>query len=187
MNYQNGKIYKITANINEDDGDIYIGSTTQSLSKRMAAHRNNYKRWKNAKTENKTSSILIFEKYTVENCRIELVELFPCETKEQLYAREGFYIKNKQCVNKIVPLRTVKEFYQDNREQIAETHKKYYQDNKEQKLEYQKQLYQTNKEQILEQKKQYQQNNKQNIAEYNKQYYLRKKAEKQQQENNPLV
>ena len=54
MNYQNGKIYKITANVNEDEGDIYIGSTTQSLSKRMAEHRNNYKRWKHGKT-NKTS------------------------------------------------------------------------------------------------------------------------------------
>ena len=34
--YKNGKIYCIRNNI---DDDIYIGSTTQSLSKRLAKHR----------------------------------------------------------------------------------------------------------------------------------------------------
>ena len=120
MNYQNGKIYKITANINEDDGDIYIGSTTQSLSKRMAAHRNKYKRWKNGKTENKTSSFLIFEKYFLENCVIVLIENFPCSSKEELLARESYFIRNNKCVNKSIAGRTVKEYYQDNKEQIAE-------------------------------------------------------------------
>ena len=35
-NYQNGKIYCIRNNI---DDDIYVGSTTQSLSRRMSKHR----------------------------------------------------------------------------------------------------------------------------------------------------
>ena len=35
-NYQNGKIYCVRNSI---DDDIYVGSTTQSLSKRMAKHR----------------------------------------------------------------------------------------------------------------------------------------------------
>ena len=34
--YQNGKIYKILNNI---DGDIYVGSTINALSHRMAQHR----------------------------------------------------------------------------------------------------------------------------------------------------
>ena len=34
--YKNGKIYCIRNNINDD---IYVGSTTQPLSKRMAWHR----------------------------------------------------------------------------------------------------------------------------------------------------
>ena len=36
--YTNGKIYCIRNNV---DDDIYIGSTTQALSKRMAKHRSN--------------------------------------------------------------------------------------------------------------------------------------------------
>ena len=36
MDYGNGKIYKI---VNTIDNDIYIGSTCQPLSKRMAWHR----------------------------------------------------------------------------------------------------------------------------------------------------
>ena len=49
MDYKNGKIYKITANINEEEGDIYIGSTTQALSKRYEKHRSGYKSWKKNK------------------------------------------------------------------------------------------------------------------------------------------
>ena len=39
--YKNGKIYCIRNNINDD---IYVGSTTQPLSKRMAQHREDAKR-----------------------------------------------------------------------------------------------------------------------------------------------
>ena len=42
--YKNGKIYCIRNNITDD---IYVGSTTQTLCKRMAKHRND------AKKENK--------------------------------------------------------------------------------------------------------------------------------------
>ena len=40
MTYKNGKIYCIRNTI---DDDIYVGSTTQLLCKRMAGHRNNMK------------------------------------------------------------------------------------------------------------------------------------------------
>ena len=39
--YKNGKIYCIRNNINDD---IYVGSTTQPLSKRMALHRQDAKK-----------------------------------------------------------------------------------------------------------------------------------------------
>ena len=40
MKYQDGKIYKI---LNSETSDIYVGSTTQKLSKRMTSHRTNFK------------------------------------------------------------------------------------------------------------------------------------------------
>ena len=40
MDYKNGKIYCIRNTI---DDDIYIGSTTQPLSKRMVGHRSDMK------------------------------------------------------------------------------------------------------------------------------------------------
>ena len=40
MTYKNGKIYCIRNTI---DADIYVGSTTQLLSKRMAMHRGKMK------------------------------------------------------------------------------------------------------------------------------------------------
>ena len=40
QDFNKGKIYKITNDYNDD---IYVGSTTQPLCKRMAAHKNKFK------------------------------------------------------------------------------------------------------------------------------------------------
>jgi hypothetical protein len=73
----------------------------------------------------------IFDEYGLENCKIELVELFPCTCKAELEAREGFYIKNNECVNRITVGRTQKEYYEENKEKILELDKQYKKDNKE--------------------------------------------------------
>ena len=103
-NYQNSKIYKLWS---PEGDDIYIGSTTVSLSRRKAKH----------KTQNNTSKIL-YEKYT--DVRIELLEECPCDNKEQLLKKEGEYIRNNKCVNKVIPDRThiesVKNYYESNKE-----------------------------------------------------------------------
>ena len=98
-NYGKGKIYKIQANV--DDSPVYIGSTTkQYLSQRMEKHRSDYKRW-NAGTGNKYSSFEIFDQYGIENCNIILIESFPCDSKDQLRAREDHFIKSiANCINK---------------------------------------------------------------------------------------
>ena len=98
VNYNNGKIYKIEA-INGKPEDIYIGSTTLLLCKRMAQHR-----------EGKCSSKILFEKYGVENCKIILIENVNVNTKEELLQKEAFYIRSLECVNKQIPLRTKKEY-----------------------------------------------------------------------------
>ena len=53
-----------------------------------------------------------------------------------------------------------KEYYQENKEKIAEYQREYYQKNKEKIKEYQRKYYQENKEKILEHIRNYYQENK---------------------------
>lgn len=88
-NYKNGKIYKIGYG-----NDIYIGSTTAPLSQRMAQHRYTYKN--NLK---KISVHSIFDKHGIENCCIELIELYPCRSKKDLERQEKKYINKYKTIN----------------------------------------------------------------------------------------
>ena len=139
VNYTNSKVYKIWST----QGDkIYVGSTTkQYLSQRMDAHRTEYKRWKDGKCKLITS-FQLFDEYGIENCFIELIEAKECNSKDELHKLEGKFIRELNCVNKVVSGRTRKEHYLDNKEHF----KQYYDDNKE----HFKQYYDTNKEKILE-------------------------------------
>lgn len=55
-----------------------------------------------------------------------------------------------------------KEYYQENKEKIAEYHIEYYQKNKEKIKEYQRKYYQENKEKILEHIRNYYKEKRQN-------------------------
>jgi hypothetical protein len=135
MDYNNGKIYKIVSNITDD---VYFGSTTQKLSKRIWSHRADYKMY----LQGKRCYISSFKILETGYYDIILVENFPCRTKEELHARERFYIENNNCINKNIPCRTDAEYRQDNKERykdyrkenkdmIAEYHKKWYLNNKD--------------------------------------------------------
>ena len=56
-----------------------------------------------------------------------------------------------------------KEYYQENKEKIAEYHIEYYQKNKEKLLKYQREYYQKNKEQIAKYQKEYYHENKEKL------------------------
>ena len=115
-------------------------------------------------------------------------------SKEDGYSQE-YYQQNKD---------KIKQYREQNKEQIREQQKQYYEQNKDKKKQYReqnkeqireqkkqyyeqkkdkkKQYYETNKEQILEQQKQYREQNKDKIREYQRDYYKRKKLEKQLKE-----
>ena len=124
IDYSKGKIYKIVDNTN---GNIYVGSTIQKLCERLRGHRTDYKSYLKGKQHYTTS----FDIIKNDNYEIILIENCPCNTREELLREERKYIENIRCVNKIIPTRTKKEHYQDNKEQILETHKEYYKNNKE--------------------------------------------------------
>jgi hypothetical protein len=112
-NYSKGKIYRIYSPSHLEDGE-YIGSTTQALAVRMASHRSDYRRYISGKKTILCSSKDIL-KY--EDARIELIEEYPCETKEQLLRKEGEYIRgSSKCINRVIAGRTDKEYYHENKE-----------------------------------------------------------------------
>jgi hypothetical protein len=150
---KNGKIYKLWS---PEGDDIYIGSTVNSLAKRKTVHKQNYN------NDRGCSSKILFQKY--DDVRIELIEKFACENRMELNAREGYYIRTLDCVNKVISGRTPKEFSKQWREANREKLKEYYK-------EYSKKYYQKNKEKI----KEYSEDNREKIKEYKKQYHEKNK------------
>jgi hypothetical protein len=108
------------------------------LCQRLAQHRSSYKAYQSGKYHFVTS----FKLLEIGDCEIILLEKFPCNSREELNARERFYIETMNCVNKFIPTRTSKEYYDDNKIRISETYKEYYDGNKirisEQKKQYRK-------------------------------------------------
>jgi hypothetical protein len=160
--YSKGKIYKIVADTDEEYLP-YVGSTIEELSQRMAGHRAFYKSWKKGKGTH-IKSYDLFDKFGIENCKIILLEEYPCDSKMKLLMKEREWFDKMECCNKNKPFRLVeekveyekeyqKEYRDEHKEIIAEKAKIHYEANKEQFLEKAKIHYEANKEQFLEKKK----------------------------------
>jgi len=114
--YANGKIYKIES---LSAGLVYYGSTYTSLAKRMYRHRNQ---------ERSKSMMTSREVLAYPDAEIVLVENYPCNSKDELHAREHFYISNNTCVNQrgkhgIVatdPTEYARQYYEIVRERVLE-------------------------------------------------------------------
>ena len=168
--YTNGKIYQITDTTHTMS---YIGSTINTLSRRMAQHRNIYKRFVNGKCIVRLSAFDLFEEFDVENCKIVLIEVYPCNSKEELFAREGYHIANVECINKCIMGRTKKEHYEDNKDDSLNSVRVYRQLNIE-KLRERESLYrQVNREAIRERKKLYRTLNIEKVRESEKTHYYK--------------
>lgn len=160
MDYKNGKIYTLRSHQTDK---IYIGSTSTPLHKRLYNHKKLYECWKRGNSVYVTS----YEILKYPDVYIELLEEFPCDNKLQLNTREGEYIRKMDCVNKIIPCRTPKEYYHDNRDLILRKKKEFYNSNKEDKKVY----YKNNKERY----KEYYKNNRERIIKYQKERYRKNK------------
>jgi Uri superfamily endonuclease len=163
--YQKSKIYKLWS---PSKNLVYYGSTVQALSQRLAEHLSRKKKIS-------CVSYLILD---CEDYKMELVEEYPCNNKQQLLKKEAEYIKNNECCNKAIPQRTYKEYRVDTAIVFKEKIKHYYKNNADKIKEQQKQYYKDNSDKIKERQKQYDKNNADKINERKKQYRLKKKAEK---------
>ena len=153
--YENGKIYCIR---NWVDDDIYVGSTTQALSKRMEKHRSDAKRG----VKGKGKLYQIMNERGIENFYIELIECHKCNTKEELFKKEGEWIRKMGTLNGQIQGRTPEQYRKD----IVE-----------QKQEYDKQRREDKREEISEQQKLKYENNKEHYKQKSSDNYYKKKEE----------
>lgn len=154
--YKSGKVYAIKS---PNTDKMYIGSTYQALCKRMAVHRDN---WKNGKN---VSSKIILE---AGDAYAELIELYPCETREQLVKKEGEHIKanRDKAVNKRIAGRTSQEWYQHNSI-----------NNRDAFLQYQRDYYNANKDIVKIKRKNYYLQNRERVIARQLAYVAKKKLQ----------
>lgn len=115
--YQQAKIYRLFSPTKDL---VYYGSTTESLSTRLAKHTYTFRNPEKYKGKRDASNIIECSDY-----KIELVKDFPCDNKKQLAREEGTYIRENKCINKLVAGRTPAEYRADNADKIREYSKKY--------------------------------------------------------------
>ena len=148
MDYKNGRIYQI---LNTVTNDVYVGSTCQPLSKRMAVHRENM----NSKADQNRPLYLQMAAHGKDNFYIELLEEFPCETKEQLNQRKFVYTRQIGTLNSRIIGRTPEEYRlkeqvrrqkyrEENFERIKQTNQQYRESNQDKIKKY----YEENKDRI---------------------------------------
>ena len=128
----NGIIYKLES---QEDDKFYIGSSKHNINLRFSQHRARYNHF----LEGKGKKYTAFEILKYPTCSIELLEEIKYNNKEELLMKEKQYIKDNinNVINKNIPNRSLKEYYQDNKQK----YKDYYSNNRDQKLKYQNEYY----------------------------------------------
>jgi len=102
---------------------------------RFGTHRSDYNKWVKNNTKYSKKYSTACELFKVGTPTIELIELFPCGSKDELNAREGFYQRATNCVNKNIAGRKKAEYNEAHKEQISEYNKAYYKANAQQIVE----------------------------------------------------
>ena len=116
--YSLSKIYMITC---KTTNQKYIGATTmEHISTRLLQHIYTYHSYNNGK---KAIYCTSFEIIKNNNFKIELLEAFSCNNQDELNQKEAYYIESTDCINKKIPGRTLKKYYQDKKDEF----KNYYQ------------------------------------------------------------
>jgi len=141
-----GRVYKI---VSSKGNQIYIGSTIKTLRRRFQLHK-----------KDTSSSNILFDKYGVDNCRIELIKEYEVCDELHLQVYEQLWINKYKdkvvnklssfCIKKLYMKQYKKKYRENNREEIREKDKKYRDDHKEEIREKQKKHYENNRDKILE-------------------------------------
>ena len=168
INYQNALIYKLEC-CDPNITDIYIGSTC-NFNRRKTQHKYNC-----IKEQNKDYNIPVYQ-YIREtggwyNWKMLLVKQIPARDKRHLNKIEAKYIRELGAkLNSAIPLRTKKEYYQENKEILTEKKKIYVEKNKKKVKERKSKWHYKNRGKRLEEMKKYREKNKEKLREKNKEY-----------------
>ena len=119
VDYSQTCIYKLVHFDDLNDNNIYVGHTT-NMTKRKWEHKNAC-----CNPDNKHYNFKVYqfirENGGWEQWRIILVEKYPCNDVYEAISRERYWVKElKATLNKREPGRTIKEWCEDNKVQIAE-------------------------------------------------------------------
>jgi len=179
--YSKACIYKIWSHLTDR---IYIGSTCD-MTKRWSQHKKDYKNWKKGGNLGLTSSYLLFDLVGVENCEIEWLHDFPCETKKQLNKEEGRVqrqykdlLVNKKFNHGLEKAEYHKKYQEEHKTELAENSKKYREEHKTELAEKKKKYYEDHKTERAERGKKYNEEHKEERAEYAKKYNEEHKEER---------
>jgi group I intron endonuclease len=158
--YSKGKIYRLIC-----ENEEYIGSTCDTLSKRLHRHKNEAKR-----TGSKVYRHINDKGW--DNANMVLLEEYPCNSKLELERRERYWIEERlPSLNTNVPTRTIQEYRKVNAEKTKEYFKTYYEENKQSIQENNKAYREEHKGQIATNQKSYREDNKERLNASNKAYY----------------
>jgi hypothetical protein len=176
-NYSKGLIYQLRNKEDIDELNTYIGSTT-NFRKRKNQHKYDCCNMESSNYNYKLYQF-IRENGGWENWVMEWIEDYPCNSKRELERREGEITKEKQRLNVKIIGRTIKDWYEENKEEINKKKKDYRDKHKEiinkQVREYHdkhkeilkiknKERYQKNKDKIINYQIEYRKNNKELIS-----------------------
>ena len=162
--YNNAKIYKLCSDV---DDCFYIGSTCNSLAKRLSHHKYDASRRAEIKVYKHFNRIGLGE------MKIILIEKCDVNDKDELLRVEDRHIKdnikNPNCLNSWRAKRSFAEWKEEERDAYLERKRKFYQ---------------RHKDEILEKHKEYREKNRDSMVDYLKEYYAQNKEsllEKQRQ------
>ena len=153
VNYGNGKIYKI---VDFSNKNFYVGSTAQpKLCSRLGEHVSKFNCYMRGTNPKYCASMEILIN---ENYKIFLLEIYPCNSKEELNMKEQEHIDKLRCDSLVN-----KQDAYVSKEDMLIKQKKYREDNKEE-IKIKKQIYnQEHKEEIKIRKQIYHEEHKEEI------------------------
>ena len=157
-------VYNISC-LDESVKECYIGSTID-FKNRMWGHKHSCNN-ENSHNYNQPLYQFIRENGGWGAWKMTIIDSLTTIDKNVIEKCERKYVEEQEFrLNKELPSRTPKEYYEDNREKLLEQKRQYRQDHKEES----KQYYQDHKESALEYQKQYRQDHKEKASEHQKQY-----------------
>jgi hypothetical protein len=177
--YKNSKIFILEPKTQHPEEDIFYSSTTQPIFKRLS-------QFKKDNLKKNTSYKWLFDKYGIDNIKIVLIKSFSCNNKEELEAEEAKYIRENDCINKMINIKH-QETKKDKQEIKEEDKQEIKEEDKQKKEE--KEIKEGDKQEIKEEdnkEKKARDKKRDTYKEYyikNKETILKKRRDKRQDRN----